>query len=118
VKSDLLLAVTQLAAERALPHGVVLSAIQDALVSAYKRDAISEGQGVTVVLDPDTGEMEVHTVRTVVEDGSEMEEPAAEVYLTDAIKIDETATWWSCSDCARPSAKSSLTSLKTRPARS
>jgi len=92
VKSDLLLAVTQLAAERALPHGVVLSAIQDALVSAYKRDAISEGQGVTVVLDPDTGEMEVHTVRTVVEDGSEMEEPAAEVYLTDAIKIDETAT--------------------------
>jgi N utilization substance protein A len=92
VKSDLLLAVTQLAAERALPHGVVLSAIQEALVSAYKRDAVSEGQGVTVVLDPDTGEMEVHTVRTVVEDGSEMEEPAAEVYLTDAVKIDETAT--------------------------
>jgi len=92
VKSDLLLAVTQLAAERALPHGVVLSAIQEALVSAYKRDAVSEGQGVTVVLDPDTGEMEVHTVRTVVEDGSEMEEPAAEVYLADALKIDETAT--------------------------
>jgi N utilization substance protein A len=92
VKSDLLLAVTQLAAERALPHGVVLSAIQEALVSAYKRDAISEGQGVTVLLDPDTGEMEVHTVRTVVEDGAEMEEPAAMVYLTDALKIDETAT--------------------------
>jgi len=72
VKSDLLLAVTQLAAERALPHGVVLSAIQEALVSAYKRDAVSEGQDVTVVLDPDTGEMEVHTVRTVVEDGAEM----------------------------------------------
>jgi N utilization substance protein A len=92
VKSDLLLAVTQLAAERALPHGVVLSAIQEALVSAYKRDAISEGQGVTVVLDPDTGEMEVHTVRTVVEDDSEMEEPDAMVYLTDAKKIDTTAT--------------------------
>ena len=92
MKSDLLLAVTQLAAERALPHGVVLSAIQEALVSAYKRDAISEGQGVTVVLDPDTGEMEVHTVRTVVEDDSEMEEPDAMVYLTDAKKLDETAT--------------------------
>ncbi len=92
MKSDLLLAVTQLAAERALPHGVVLSAIQEALVSAYKRDAISEGQGVTVVLDPDTGEMEVHTVRTVVEDDSEMEEPDAMVYLTDAKKIDTTAT--------------------------
>ena len=92
MKSDLLLAVTQLAAERALPHGVVLSAIQEALVSAYKRDAISEGQGVTVLLDPDTGEMEVHTVRTVVEDDSEMEEPDAMVYLTDAKKIDTTAT--------------------------
>ena len=92
MKSDLLLAVTQLAAERALPHGVVLSAIQEALVSAYKRDAISEGQGVTVVLDPDTGEMEVHTVRTVVEDDSEMEEPDAMLYLTDAKKIDKTAT--------------------------
>jgi len=92
VKSDLLLAVTQLAAERALPHGVVLSAIQEALVSAYKRDAISEGQGVTVVLDPDTGEMEVHTVRTVVEDDSEMEEPDAMMYLADAKQIDKTAT--------------------------
>ena len=92
MKSDLLLAVTQLAAERALPHGVVLSAIQEALVSAYKRDAISEGQGVTVVLDPDTGEMEVHTVRTVVEDDSEMEEPDAMMYLADAKQIDKTAT--------------------------
>jgi len=69
-----------------------LSAIQEALVSAYKRDAISEGQDVTVVLDPDTGEMEVHTVRTVVEDGAEMEEPDAMVYLTDAKKIDASAT--------------------------
>ena len=92
MKSDLLLAVTQLAAERALPHSVVLRAIQEALVSAYKRDAISDGQGVTVVLDPDTGEMEVHTVRTVVEDDSEMEEPDAMVHLTDAKKIDKTAT--------------------------
>ncbi|MDA1257242.1 MAG: transcription termination factor NusA [Chloroflexi bacterium] len=92
MKSDLLLAVTQLAAERALSAGAVLSAIQDALVSAYKRDAVSEGQDVTVVLDPDTGEMEVHTVRTVVEDGSEMEEPLAQLYLTDAKKIDKNAT--------------------------
>ncbi|MBT3942525.1 MAG: transcription termination/antitermination protein NusA [Chloroflexi bacterium] len=92
MKSDLLLAVTQLAAERALPHGAVLSAIQEALVSAYKRDAISEGQDVTVVLDPDTGEMEVHTVRTVVEDGAEMEEPAAQIFLADALKIDSDAT--------------------------
>lgn len=91
MKSDLLLAVTQLAAERALPHGAVLSAIQEALVSAYKRDAISEGQDVTVVLDPDTGEMEVHTVRTVVEDGAEMEEPDAQMYLADALKIDKDA---------------------------
>ena len=46
---------------------------------------------MTVVLDPDTGEMDVHTVRTVVEDGSEMEEPDAQMYLADAQKIDKDA---------------------------
>ncbi|MEE8362733.1 MAG: transcription termination factor NusA [Dehalococcoidia bacterium] len=92
MKSDLLLAVTQLAAERALPPGVVLSAIQEALVSAYKRDSTSAGQDVIVKLDPDTGDMLVNTARTVVEDGAEIEDLGLEIPLTEALKIDRDAT--------------------------
>ena len=57
LKSDLLLAVTQLAAERSLPARVVVSAVQDALTAAYKRDQLSGGEDVEVVVDP--GHVEV-----------------------------------------------------------
>ena len=66
-KSDLLLAVTQLAAERNLPHRVVVSAIEAALASAYKRDPAAEGQDVIVDINPEDGEVTVNTVRHVVE---------------------------------------------------
>lgn len=83
MKSDLLLAVTQLAAERSLPQEVVVSAIQDALTMAYERDRLAGGQHVVVDLDPDTGEVTVQTVRNVVE---EVEDPEAEWTIEDARK--------------------------------
>ena len=39
MKSDFLIAVTQLAAERHLPREAVVSAIEAALASAYKKDS-------------------------------------------------------------------------------
>ena len=66
MKSDLLLAVTQLAAERNLPASVVVSAVQDALTMAYKRDPIALGEDVLVSLDAETGDVTIHTVRNVV----------------------------------------------------
>ena len=84
MKSDLLLAVTQLAAERSLPADVVLGAVQDALTMAYKRDRIAGGEDVTVTLDPETGEVTVRTVRNVVE---EVEDPDSEWTLDEAIKV-------------------------------
>ena len=84
MKSDLLLAVTQLAAERSLPAHVVVSAVQDALTMAYERDRVSSGQEVVVKLDPDTGDVTVQTVRNVVE---QVENPQSEWTVEEAQKV-------------------------------
>ncbi len=88
MKSDLLLAVTQLAAERNLPASVVVSAVQDALTMAYKRDRIAGGEDVVVSLDAETGDVTIHTVRNVVE---EIEDPDIEWTLEEAQKVDANA---------------------------
>lgn len=78
MKSDLLLAVTQLAAERNLPHTVVVSAIEAALASAYKRDPAAAGQDVLVHIDPEDGDVTVNTVRHVVAE-DEIEDEFAQI---------------------------------------
>jgi N utilization substance protein A len=88
VKSDLLLAVTQLAAERSLPPNIVVSAVQDALTAAYKRDEVAGGEDIVVELDPETGEVTVHTVRNVVE---EVEDPGSQWTLEEARTHDPNA---------------------------
>ena len=42
MKSDFLVALTQLAAERGLPREKVMSAIEAALVSAFKKDSVTD----------------------------------------------------------------------------
>ena len=84
MKSDFIIALTQLAAERNLPREIVLSAIEAALVSAYRRDSIAAGQNISVKLNPGDGEVSVFVVKTVVE---EIEDPLLEITLEDALKI-------------------------------
>ncbi|MCH7483098.1 MAG: transcription termination/antitermination protein NusA [Chloroflexi bacterium] len=68
MKSEFLVAVTQLAAERNLPQEMVVEAVEAALASAYRKDNGSGGQSnVRVHLDPATGEVEVFQLKTVVE---------------------------------------------------
>jgi N utilization substance protein A len=83
MKSDFLIAVTQLAAERGLPKESVVSAVEAALASAYKKDSTAAGHDITVKLDPANGEVQIFTQRTVV---VEVEEPQREVSLADAQK--------------------------------
>ena len=83
MKSDFIMALTQLASERNLPREIVLSAIEAALASAYRRDSIAAGQDISVSLDPNTGDVDVHVVKTVVE---EVTEPLQEISLADAKK--------------------------------
>ena len=68
MKSDFLIAVTQLASERNLPREVVISAIEAALVSVYKREGETAGQNLSVKILPTTGEVKVAALKTVVEE--------------------------------------------------
>ena len=88
MKSDFLIALTQLAAERNLPREMVIQAIEAGLVSAYRKDSTSAGQNITVRLNPATGEVKVFVVMQVVE---EVTEPKQEFTLADAKKVDPKA---------------------------
>jgi len=67
MKSDFLLAITQLSAEKNLPKEIVLKAVEAALVSAYKKDSFAPNQNISVKIDPTTGQVKVWAEKTVVE---------------------------------------------------
>jgi N utilization substance protein A len=73
MKSDMLLAVMQLSAERNLPQESVVSAFEDAIAAAYRRDPAAEEQDVTVQLDPESGEVVINTVVHVVNEIDELD---------------------------------------------
>ena len=84
MKSDFLIALTQLAAERNLPREIVLSAIEAALASAYRKDAIAAGQNISVKLDPGSGDVTVNVLKTVVD---VIDDPVTEIDLAEAKNI-------------------------------
>ena len=84
MKSDFLIALTQLAAERHLPKEEVLKAIEAALVSAFKKDSYGDGVNIAVKLNPNTGDIQAHTLKTVVE---VVEDDKTEIALADALSI-------------------------------
>jgi N utilization substance protein A len=67
MKSDFLLAITQLSAEKNLPKEVVLAAVEAALVSAYRKDNFATNQNISVKINPNNGKVEVWAEKTVVE---------------------------------------------------
>ncbi|MEK7778082.1 MAG: NusA N-terminal domain-containing protein, partial [Chloroflexota bacterium] len=83
MKSDFLIALTQLAAERSLPKEMVLSAIEAALASAYKKDNVAAGQNIAVRLNPATGDIRVFVLMKVVES---VEDDRKEMTLAEARK--------------------------------
>ena len=87
MKSDFLIALTQLAAERGLPREMVLSAIEAALASAYKKDNATEGQNIAVRLNPGTGDVRVFVLMDVVKKAADVEDPRTQMTLAAAKKI-------------------------------
>jgi transcription termination/antitermination protein NusA len=67
MKSDFLLAITQLSAEKNLPKEVVLGAVESALVSAYRKEHFLPNQNIAVKISPTTGKVEVWAEKSVVE---------------------------------------------------
>ncbi len=86
MKSDFLIAVTQLAAERNLPREVVMGAVEAALVSAFKRDHLANNE--LAVRFGAGGEMRIFVVKQVVET---VEDADKQIILADARKVRATA---------------------------
>jgi len=84
MKSEFMLAITQLSAEKNLPKEVVLSAVETALESAYRKNNFAPNQEISVKIDPTTGRVKVWAGKTVVEQPSDTR---LEISLADAAKI-------------------------------
>ena len=94
-----MLAITQLAAEKHLPREVVVTAVESALVSAYRKDNFAPNQKILVKLDANSGKVEVWAEKTVVdlpEDTrreislEEARQMKPDIQLGEAIDVDST----------------------------
>jgi len=72
MKSEFLIAITQLSAEKNLPREVVIAAVEAALVSAYRKDNFATNQNISVKINPATGRVQVWAEKTVVEQPSDV----------------------------------------------
>jgi transcription termination/antitermination protein NusA len=88
MKSDFLLAITQLSAEKNLPKEVVLGAVESALVSAYRKEHFLPNQNIAVKISPTTGKVEVWAEKTVVE---KVDDYRKDITLSQAKKINSEA---------------------------
>ena len=57
MKSEFLVAITQLSAEKNLPKDVVIAAVESALASAFRKDNFATNRNISVKIDPDTGKV-------------------------------------------------------------
>ena len=87
MRSDFMLAINALCAERRLPTEVVLEAVEAALISAYKRN-FGAADNIEVQIEETTGDVRVFSVKQVVED---VEDPKVEIGLADARAVDAEA---------------------------
>ena len=84
-------AIDLIVAEKGIDRSIVIEAMEQALASAYRK----KGGPARCVVNPDTGEIKLYSVRTVVED-EEFRDAKSQISLTDAkvrvpdIEIGET----------------------------
>jgi N utilization substance protein A len=79
-------ALTLLAQERNLNRDQLLIKFEEALEQAYS-SKVEEGTDVEVMIDPETGEMDVVVIRRVVD---EVLDPLKEISLADALELDDS----------------------------
>ena len=84
MKSDFMMALNQLSAERGLRKELVLNKVEVALATAFRRDSVAGAQNLSVKLNPNTGDISIFPLRTVVE---EVDDPETQILLSEALKI-------------------------------
>ncbi len=87
MKNDFLVAITQLCSERNLPKEIVIQAVEQALVSAYKRN-FGGGQNISASIDGTTGKVHIFAAKTIVD---EVHDNRAEITLPEAQAVDPMA---------------------------
>jgi N utilization substance protein A len=84
MRSDFMLAINQLCAERKLSPDVVLEAVEASLISAYKRN-FGAAANIEVQIEPSTGDVRVYAAKEVVEDVLDRK---AQITLQEARTVD------------------------------
>jgi len=87
VKTEFMNALMQLAAEKNLPKEIVLTALESAMVSAYRKESFTHGEDISVKIHPISGNVKL-TLKKVVSDAPEDE--YREISLKEAKKKDKT----------------------------
>jgi N utilization substance protein A len=87
MRSELILAINQLCAERKLSSEVVMEALEASLISAYRRN-FGAATNIEVQIDPDTGTVRVYAAKEVVETVADRK---AEISLDEAREISPDA---------------------------
>jgi transcription termination/antitermination protein NusA len=87
MRSDFMLAINQLCAERKLSPDVVLEAVEASLISAYKRN-FGATANIEVHIEQDTGDVRVFAAKEVVETVTDRKE---EISLRDAQRVEPDA---------------------------
>lgn len=85
MSKDFLDALNQLAMERNLDKQELVTNFENALEQAYERN-IEPGKEIDVIIDPNSGELEVLIIRKVVE---EVLNPDTEISLEEALELDD-----------------------------
>ncbi|MCC6316027.1 MAG: transcription termination/antitermination protein NusA, partial [Thermomicrobiales bacterium] len=83
MKSDFYTAIAQIAAERGIPREAVLSSVEHALKTVYRKMANTE-EDVAVEIDQTTGLMRVYVLKRVVD---EIEDPINDITLAEAVAL-------------------------------
>lgn len=91
MKNDFALALKQVLDDRGLPQDVVIAAIEDAMVSAYRRAVrASTAQHVEAKIDPITGAVSISAEKEVVD---EVQDDRTEVILAEAKQVNPEAEY-------------------------
>jgi len=87
MKSDFMLAINQLCAERKLSQEVVMEAVEAALVSAYRRN-FGAASAIEVEIEPTSGAARVYAIKEVVDT---VQDHKAQISLEEALRVDPNA---------------------------
>ena len=83
----LLQTIEQIGREKNIPPDVIIGAVEEAMAVAAKKFYKTEEE-MRATLNRETGEVEVHAVKKVVDD---VDDPDLEIGVTEAIKFDSEA---------------------------